>query len=146
MQARLCLKPDLAELESLSLWCSTLSLEGILQPQALNLVLEELFVNSLSHALPNPESQKPGCIEIYLSLLPDALRIEYRDAGKAFAPKDTGVPSLPQSLELQPVGGLGWPLIRHYVDDISFYHNGSMNIITLTKIRSNDGNNNSSAG
>jgi serine/threonine-protein kinase RsbW len=89
----------------------------------LNLVLEELFTNSIRHG---------GCagmvnaVRVRLQLHDDGVHIEYSDRGEAFDPLVAPPPDLGASLEERQTGGLGIHLVRR---------EGEWNRITMRRPR-----------
>jgi len=96
----------------------------------LNLVLEELFVNSLQHG---------GCqgldsvVEVRFSLLPDGVRLEYADRGTPFDPTQAPAAAVASPLSEQPVGGLGIHLIRQIMRDIEYHRLDGWNRLRMRR-------------
>ena len=94
----------------------------------LNLVLEELFTNSVNHG---------GCagmqdaIEIRLRLEGDAVRVEFADRGRPFNPSEAPVPDLEAALEDRSLGGLGVHLVRQIVRGLEYRRAGGWNRVTM---------------
>lgn len=95
----------------------------------LNLVLEELFTNSLNHG---------GCagmenaVQIRLQLVGDAVRAEFSDRGRPFDPSGAPEPDLDAGLEERSVGGLGVHLVRQIVRGLEYRRVGGWNRITMS--------------
>ncbi|MCB1876152.1 MAG: ATP-binding protein [Chromatiales bacterium] len=95
---------------------------GLSQRDALilNLILEELLVNTVEHG--RPPDHHP--VSIRLARSGYCVAIDYRDRGVAFNPiKDTPPDDIDQPVDERRVGGLGWPLIRHYCHNIRYERN-----------------------
>jgi serine/threonine-protein kinase RsbW len=96
----------------------------------LNLVLEELFTNSIRHG---------GCVgvenavRVRLQLHDDGVHIEYSDRGAAFDPLSAPEPDLEGPLEERRAGGLGIHLVRQIVRDLAYRREGDWNRITMRR-------------
>lgn len=93
-----------------------------------NLVLEELEVNALTHGRASGLEE----YRITIDSQPDAVVIELSDDGPPFNPlTDAPSPDLDSPLESRPIGGLGIYLIKTMVDDISYQRETDRNYLTL---------------
>jgi anti-sigma regulatory factor (Ser/Thr protein kinase) len=97
----------------------------------LNLALEELIVNIISHGFADKEG--PKHISVVLGMEDDTLTIAIEDNGVPFDPcrcevADTGLP--PDERE---IGGLGVHLTRKVIDDMSYERRGDRNLLLLRK-------------
>jgi anti-sigma regulatory factor (Ser/Thr protein kinase) len=96
----------------------------------LNLVLEELFTNSVRHG---------GCagmenaVRVRLQLQQDGVRVEYSDRGEAFDPLNAPPPDVDSPLEQRQVGGLGIHLVRQIMRDLEYHREGEWNRITMRR-------------
>jgi anti-sigma regulatory factor (Ser/Thr protein kinase) len=127
------LEGNIRELERLSEWiaefCAANGLEGEIEFD-LNLVLEELFTNSVRHG---------GCdgirdaAHIRLRLVPDGVAVEYSDRGAAFNPLDAPEPDVTAPLMERKPGGLGMFMVRRVVQDLRYRRRGESNEITMTR-------------
>lgn len=96
----------------------------------LNLVLEELFTNSVRHG---------GCagmenaVRVRIELHDDGVHIEYSDRGEAFDPLSAPPPNLETRLEDRQIGGLGIHLIRQIMRDLAYRREGDWNRITMRR-------------
>ena len=83
----------------------------------LNLVLEELFTNTVNHG---------GCrgvehaAEVALHRYPDGVELVYSDRGTPFDPTSAPAPDITAPLEDRPIGGLGVHLIRQIMRDFEY--------------------------
>jgi len=83
----------------------------------LNLVLEELFTNSVRHG---------GCggvadaVRIRLRAAAEGIELEYRDRGAPFNPLNAASPDLTAPLLDRPDGGLGVHLVRQVMQDVRY--------------------------
>lgn len=95
-----------------------------------NLILEELGLNSLTHGR---SQQGNSELEITLISQQDALTIELFDNGTPFDPiKDAPRPDLDAPLDDRPIGGLGVHMVRTIVDDATYQREEGRNHLTLT--------------
>lgn len=93
-----------------------------------NLVLEELEVNALTHGRANGLE----AYEITIDSQPESVVVELSDDGPAFNPlTDAPLPDLDSPLESRPIGGLGIYLIKTMVDEISYRRETDRNYLTL---------------
>lgn len=93
-----------------------------------NLVLEELEVNALTHGRESGLEE----YEITINSQPESVVVELSDDGPPFNPlTDAPVPDLDSPLESRPIGGLGIYLIKTMVDEISYRRETDRNYLTL---------------
>src|SRR5262249_39267062 len=96
----------------------------------LNLVLEELFTNALTHG---------GCagmesaVHVRLERRGDGVHVDFRDRGRAFDPLSAPEPDLEASLEDRGVGGLGVHLVRQIMRDLEYRREDGRNRITMRR-------------
>jgi serine/threonine-protein kinase RsbW len=83
----------------------------------LQLVLEELFTNSLNHGACRDAE---GIAEFQLSAHPDGVTLEYADRGVPFDPATAPPPNLAAPLHDRSAGGLGIHLIRQIMRDFEY--------------------------
>lgn len=102
---------------------------GLEQPRlpALELVLEEAFVNICNHAYQDDN----GAVEVFCSSDGGRLVVELIDYGQPFDSFSRPDPQLDQSLAERQPGGLGIYLIRKMTDDYSWQRRDQANILTL---------------
>ena len=102
----------------------------------LQLVLEELAVNTSNHGFGDSQPSESGSIEIRVLEDADSVRVEYSDNGKAFNPfEQAPEPDLDASLANRRVGGLGVHFVRTMMDEVSYQREDSRNRISLVKKR-----------
>ena len=91
----------------------------------LELVLEELVMNTLAHGAAPEDSQ----IRVQLHMSGGLVRILYEDHGIPFDPRGT-----PSRRDADPwhVGGFGWDLVRGMCDQVGYERRGDTNVITAT--------------
>lgn len=93
-----------------------------------NLVLEELEVNALTHGRESGLEE----YEITIDSQPESVVVELSDDGPPFNPlTDAPLPDLDSPLESRPIGGLGIYLIKTMVDEISYRRETDRNYLTL---------------
>ena len=97
----------------------------------LNLVLEELFTNTVRHG---------GCsgvrhaVWVQLKLLEHGgVAVDYRDCGVPFDPTSAAVPELAGPLSERQPGGLGIHLVRQIMGDLRYQRAGSWNRLTMRR-------------
>jgi serine/threonine-protein kinase RsbW len=96
----------------------------------LNLVLEELFTNSIRHG---------GCagmenaVHVRLQLHENGVHVEYADRGMAFDPLSAPPPDLEMRLEDRNVGGFGIHFVRQIMRDLEYRRQGGWNQITMRR-------------
>jgi len=97
----------------------------------LELVMEEIFVNIVTHARPKV---KPD-VEIVCSRKEKdgaaRLCVAFRDWGPPFNPLDKEPPSMDQSVELRPIGGLGIHLVLKMADHCEYTRLEDGNLFTV---------------
>lgn len=96
----------------------------------LRLIAEELVVNTVTHGQAAPCS----AITLSLRVWPEHIDVTYADAGIPFNPLhelSAVVPDLP--LPERVPGGLGWPLICHYCQTISYRRENERNCLHLVQ-------------
>jgi len=131
-EANFFLNGSLSELDHLAdevgRFCSAHSLDEDAVFE-LNLVLEELFVNTVRHG---------GCAEMsgaaHIRLrFEDAVEVEYRDRGVPFDPTQAPEPDIHAPLEQRSPGGLGVHLVRKIMQDIEYCRVDEWNQITMKR-------------
>lgn len=90
------------------------------------LVLEELITNTVSHGRPSPESP----IVVGLNRDGSHVLLDYLDHGCAFDPlRDRRAPDLRPTTERAREGGVGWPLIIHFSDEVDYRREADANVL-----------------
>ncbi|MDE2766409.1 MAG: ATP-binding protein, partial [Chloroflexota bacterium] len=97
------------------------------------LVVEELVMNVASYGSDDPA--KPPDIEITVDSEPGALRLDIKDTGRPFDPRDAPDPDIHASIKDRPVGGLGHYLVEEMTDEMVYRREDGKNHITLTIYR-----------
>jgi anti-sigma regulatory factor (Ser/Thr protein kinase) len=93
---------------------------------AADLALEEHVTNILTYS---------GATQIVIrcAAVDGLLVIEVEDDGKAFNPLTAPCPNIAAPLEEKPVGGLGIHLMREFMDELFYSHEGSTNVLRMKK-------------
>lgn len=76
-------------------------------------------------------------VEIDFPENPDAVRISFSDAGKAFNPlTEASAADMTAKLEDRQIGGLGMFMVKKMMDNVEYVHKNGRNILTISKLRS----------
>lgn len=103
---------------------------GVKTACEINLMLEELFINSVSYAYVEGEQ---GAVEIKFTHSPGLLTIEYSDDGAAFDPLTIAAADTGADIMHRQIGGLGMHLIRKLSDCVEYKRSNNSNILIITK-------------
>jgi serine/threonine-protein kinase RsbW len=131
-EADFSLNGNLSELERLAAGISRFCREHSLDENAefqLNLVLEELFVNSVRHG---------GCeglensARVRLLAAPDGVQVAFADRGRPFDPTTASAPKMDTPLAERTPGGLGIHLVREVMGEIRYQRSGEWNLMDMT--------------
>lgn len=96
----------------------------------LNLVLEELFVNSVQHG---GCAGMDGAAEVELVRVPGGVELRYGDGGAEFDPSAVAAPDVSAPLEDRALGGMGLHLIRQIVRDFEYHRVGGWNRMRMRR-------------
>jgi len=97
----------------------------------LNLALDELITNSISHGLQGVEESHLQ-LRLSGSSRDDVLEAVLEDNGIAFDPfEEAPVPDTTLELEDRPIGGLGVMLVKRFTESAEYERTDGMNRITL---------------
>jgi serine/threonine-protein kinase RsbW len=101
----------------------------------LNLVLEELFTNSVKHGgCEGMENAVQVRLQILNESVPNkAVQVEFADSGTPFNPLTAPVPNLEAALEERSIGGLGVHLVRQIMRDLEYRRAGEWNRLTMQR-------------
>jgi serine/threonine-protein kinase RsbW len=97
---------------------------------ALQLVAEEMLSNIILHGFPQDSSHT---IMIDLEAKSGEVHLLIKDNGIQFNLLEHAIPKKPGSLDEFKIGGLGIPLVRSNVDEISYRYENGWNTVLLTK-------------
>jgi serine/threonine-protein kinase RsbW len=100
--------------------------EAILDTQ---LAVEEAITNVIVHGYKGPD----GKIGVSCRFLEKSMVVQITDASPRFDPMSIPEPDINADVEERQIGGLGIYLIRRVMDDISYQYENGMNILRLTK-------------
>jgi len=103
---------------------------------SLNLVLEELVVNTVSYGYDDPGAdagRDDQSIEIRLRRDDDLITLQIEDDGKAFDPTVLDEPDTDAAIEERDAGGLGIHFVRTLMDTVEYRRVGDHNRLTMTK-------------
>ena len=103
---------------------------------SLNLVLEELVVNTVSYGYEDPGAdagRDDRSIEIRLRRDGDLITLQIEDGGKAFDPTALDGPDTDAAIEERDAGGLGIHFVRTLMDTVEYRRVGDRNRLTMTK-------------
>lgn len=98
--------------------------------RSLNVALDELLVNAVSHGLAEREA---GLVTVEVELDQERLTVTLTDDGPPFDPFGRIAPDTTLSVEERSMGGLGIHLVRRLVDEISYQRRGGCNVVVLVK-------------
>lgn len=110
----------------------TVSSLGLDPEQVLDilLALDEAITNILTHGY----HRQPGYLAIEVARQGDEVVIRLRDQAPPFDPTKAPPPDFTIPLEVRPPGGVGVPLMRHFVDELAYrYTPAGENELTLVK-------------
>ena len=110
-------------------FCREHALDGSVEFD-LNLVLEELFTNSVRHG---GCAGMPDAARVRLRALPDAIEVVYSDRGDAYNPLDAPQPDLAAPLMDRQAGGLGVHLVRQIMSGIHYRRSDDRNELTMLR-------------
>jgi serine/threonine-protein kinase RsbW len=96
----------------------------------LNLVLEELFTNSVRHG---GCAAAPDAARIRLRATADGVELLYSDGGRPFDPLNVPAPDLNLPLLEREPGGLGVHLVRQIMQDVRYRRTGDRNELTMVR-------------
>jgi len=105
---------------------------GMKELLALQLTLEELFMNVVNHAF-SDRGEHHFCVRVALSDERE-LTVTFDDGGVSFDPT-AGAPNADtvSPLEDRKVGGLGIHMVRQYADKLAYERRNQRNLLTLVK-------------
>ncbi|GEM_PF-3216355 len=128
------LRPNLSELESLFTWLETIPLPQYVAPQPVALICEEVFCNIVTHAYDSFSDPLNRDIEVRIYFSDEMFVLKFSDFGLPFTSGENKEKLSSQSLEDRPLGGVGWPLIRHFSDEVQYQTRNDNNILTIKKL------------
>lgn len=121
---------EIAHLASaLDRFCDDAIVSDLVKNQ-INLVLEELYTNTVNYGLVGISN---GQVIINLLALNNQLEIRYQDNGIAFNPLEMADPDLMLSLDDRPIGGLGVFFVKAMTDNVTYSRVGGWNQLLMHK-------------
>ena len=121
---------EIAHLASaLDRFCDDAVMSDLVKNQ-INLVLEELYTNTVNYGLVGISN---GQVIINLLALNNQLEIRYKDNGIAFNPLEIADPDLMLSLDDRPIGGLGVFFVKAMTDNVTYSRVGGWNQLLMHK-------------
>ena len=121
---------EIAHLASaLDRFCDDAIMSDLVKNQ-INLVLEELYTNTVNYGLVGISN---GQVIINLLALNNQLEIRYQDNGIAFNPLEMTDPDLMLSLDDRPIGGLGVFFVKAMTDNVTYSRVGGWNQLLMHK-------------
>ena len=96
-----------------------------------NLVVEEIFVNIVSYAYSDNDTN--NTVTICIKDNDDKTIITFIDSGKHFNPLIKDDPDLSLSVDKRPIGGLGIYLVKKMMDNVEYEYKDNKNILTIEK-------------
>ncbi len=82
---------------------------------AVRLAGEEVVCNVIHHAY---EGLSPGPVAVQLQRDDARVVLEVEDRAPVFNPDDAPPPDLTGDINTRPIGGLGWHLVRQFMDEV----------------------------
>ena len=132
-RAEFSLNGDLSELERLTAvvaqFCTGCALDDAAEFE-LNLVLEELFVNSLRHG--GCEGMR-DCAQVRMRCAANGVEVEYRDRGRPFDPTSAPNVNIHAPLAERSDGGMGIHLVRGIMRELRYEREGEWNRVTMLR-------------
>ncbi len=98
----------------------------------LNLVLEELFTNTVSYGY-DGQDRAGQPIRVSLSAANGAVHAEISDGGLPFDPLQLPPPDLTSDVDERAIGGLGVHFLRTLMADLAYVRRDDRNHLTFTK-------------
>ena len=104
---------------------------GMKQQMAIDLAVEELFVN-IAHYAYNPDT---GYASVLVDVIKDPLSVEitFIDNGKPYDPLAKSDPDTSLSVEDRPIGGMGIFIVKKSMDLVNYEYKDGKNILTIKK-------------
>ena len=136
--AALALSSDLGEIDRAAAHVLAFGEAHGLDPEAVNrltLILEELITNTVKHGGVDPVSP----MKMRISSTGGRVVVAYTDRGRAFNPvRDLPPDDRDRSLEARRIGGLGWALVRHYCESVTYAREEGENRVTMVTTVTSD--------
>ena len=92
--------------------------------------LEEVFINVVTHGLPAHLSDPVVTVDLWLD--GEQLELTVEDPGPPFDPLAAGPVDTTSGMETRALGGLGIHLVRTLLDDVRYERRGDRNRLVIT--------------
>lgn len=135
-RARLCLSDGPGTLQRLAAWVARCADRGVIPADfvfPVNLVLDELVTNALTHGRAGGGGDPHPRIELAAERMPGAVVLTLCDNGAPFDPTGVAPPDLASPLAGRQIGGLGLHFVHQFMDEVTYRRDGAHNRLTLTK-------------
>ncbi len=99
---------------------------------AVEVVLEEVLMNIVMHAFPEPEGHG---IELRVTVDDEQVVLRFEDDGMPFDPLSTDAPPRPASIEQAEPGGLGLMFVRERSRSMVYERRHGRNVLTVALLR-----------
>jgi anti-anti-sigma factor len=133
------LNPNISELERLFSWLKCLPQNDIIALNSLFLVCEEVFCNIVEHGYRDlPEKDYQQSIHLDVAIQEGEILLRFTDEGETFNPDQLPQADTFSSVEDRKIGGLGWHLIRYFIDKIDYRREENKNVLFLMKQKKGD--------
>ena len=83
--------------------------------QDLRLAVEEIATNAINYGYPG---RAPGRLAVQVQRAADSIVVVLRDDAETFSPDRAPEPDLAAPVESRRIGGLGWYLVRHLMQEV----------------------------
>lgn len=114
-------------------------LEGVDCPMkdqmALDVALEEIYVNVASYAYPDENKDGKGMVKIIVAIknVDEGCEITFIDQGIPYNPLKREDPDITLSAEERDIGGLGIYMVKKSMDSVNYSYEEGSNIFTIYK-------------
>ena len=98
--------------------------------RSLNVALDELLANELSHAMGGAGT---GSLTVEVAVNKERVTVTITDDGPQFDPFVQATPDTTLSVDDRPIGGLGIHLVRELMDEVSYERRDGHNVVMLVK-------------
>jgi serine/threonine-protein kinase RsbW len=102
------------------------------EEHAVRLAVEEVVMNLVEHGY---AGRAPGPIALTVDAGPERVVVTVEDHAPPFDPAGAPQPDLEPSCEDRKIGGLGWHLVHHLMDEVRYESADGVNRLTLVKRR-----------
>lgn len=112
--------------ECLELFCVPMKLQ-----MAINIALEEMFINIVHYAYPEGVGKASARFEILED--PHRLAITLKDSGIPYDPLAKEDPDVTASANDRLIGGLGIFMTKKFMDEVSYSYEDGKNVFSMAK-------------